>query len=243
MKRFFHFLLCILLLCAVFGACSSEQASETPPASGTEAGMNTITCGDGGHPTAHFDSYRDFLSGIEAMERVGDERYYGGLDAYLLRVQNDPGTVLVPHQNGTPVVLREDEGLSKIAVMDRELYGLLWVWFFTEVDGKTVTICISELTEEYAALASNKTASEFIAAVAPGAPNVNNYQSNPNYSSVFTRDIMINGVSYSVLVKQATDGREYFSILMDGYLVNIFADAGIVTDEWLAGFSLAPYSE
>ena len=241
MKRFFHFLLCIL--CAVLGACSSEQASETPPASGTETGMNTITCGNGGHPTAHFASYRDFLSGIEAMERVGDERYYGGLDAYLLRVQNDPGTVLVPHQNGTPVVLREDEGLSKIAVMDRELYGLLWVWFFTEVDGKTVTICISELTEEYAALASNKTASEFIAAVAPGAPNVNNYQSNPNYSSVFTRDIMINGVSYSVLVKQATDGREYFSILMDGYLVNIFADAGIVTDEWLAGFSLAPYSE
>ena len=243
MKRFVSCLLCVLLLGMMLGACDSREAAETTPAPSLETGRIISGGEESPHPTAHFADYREFFHGTEPVEIYGGSEDHEEITAYLQEVRSDPDSVLVPHQNGSPVVLRAEEGFSGIVVMDRELYNFLWTWFYTNLEGEPVTIRLSELSEENAALASGKTASEFVAAIAPGAPNVNNYQENPNYVDIFTRDAVIDGVSRSILVSRTTDGRGRCLFVLNGHLVVIAAPMDVISDEWLARFSLAPYSE
>ena len=184
-----------------------------------------------------FSGYQDYLSFFQ-----GDlEEYFVSdtMTAYLQAVQENSQILRIPCHNGTPVTLRDKEGFDGIVIMEQELYYFLWTWFFTDIDGGSLTVHISKLSEEYAARADSLTCSELIAVIAPDAPNVHNYQEKEDYSSIYEAVWNIGGTDRSVLIANTVSGKSYVSFTMDGHLVMISTSTHTDTASWLADFTLA----
>ncbi len=233
------------ITCVFLSACpeqaegtSKESVLVTKPETVESQGRDVESC-----PTIGFSGYQDYfsffqLSTTQPLSTEMDMLMEDGAIAYSQMVKEDPGILMIPYYADKPVALREKEGYAAISILQKELYGFLWTWFHTYVEGENVTIRLSKLSEQDSKLASEMSCSEFIAAIAPTAPNVSNYQEKDNYRLVFEDEASVGGVETSMLVKQTKNEEEYITFAVDGYLVVICAPIHTVTKAWLQEFRL-----
>lgn len=245
MYRKFVFAIVIILTITMLSACQKEN-----DILGTQPFVNAETEGGAGydcygsyppHSPIYFSSHEEYIAFFQEKAEQMPEHISDSMKAYIQTVRNEQQTLMIPHYRGKPVALRDKEGYSTITVMDRELYYFTWTWFYTEEDH--VTIKLSKLSPEDSALAGMTSCSEFISAIWPTAPNIDNYQEKENYTLIYEDDAVINGVAKSILIRQTKSGEEYISFTTDGYLVIITAPLGTITKEWLCDFSLAAFSK
>ena len=200
------------------------------------------------YPEIESEGYRDFRLFVQESARQtisAEPRTPIGENTseYIQMVKEKPETLLVPYYAEAPVTLANNGGGAAITLHQTELYGFLWVWFHTCVGSDRVIVRLSKLSREHCKLADGVSCPELIAAIAPTAPNVDNYTQNEAYSRVFADEAEIGGIVTSMLVKQTKSGEEYLTFVMDGYLVVIAAPMNTVTKAWLGGFSLSPIAQ
>ena len=250
LKKTTAFLLCVSTLCTLLMACKREDTgmlSETSAPAGTEQSAPVNTEGTSSVPKQYFDigfaDYAEYVSFFQenTAEEILAESPYSVSDAmvaYIQEIQRDPQALLIPCYQGTPVELRKQEGYDGIALLDHELYYFVWSWFYTNIDGENLVVCLSKLSEENASLASTMSCSEFIATIAPDAPNIHNYQEKTDYKAVYEDTLMIDGTATSVLIRCTKSDEQYFSFVMKDHLVLIKASGDADTATWLRNFSL-----
>ena len=200
------------------------------------------------YPTISFSGYQEYFSFFQkstgqSVITEGEQVVSDRMNAYIQTARNEPETLVIPCYDGNPVVLREIEGYDAITILDKELYGFLWTWFYTSFGEDSVTIQVSQLSEGNRSLANEMSCSEFVATIAPTAPNVHNYQEKENYTLIYEDEAVIDGIVRSMLIEQTKDGQEYIFFTIDGHLVIITAPLGTITEEWLCDFRLAAFSK
>lgn len=237
MKNRFISLIAVFLVCFTISACNWQAT----PTGTTDPVLTNATEPADFEPPAEgafidFGGYADYMQYMLGSAEI-TVPINSNIKSYIQSIRNAPETFLVPYHNGKPVVLRDLEGYSGICVMD-ELYHLVWTWFYTDIQEQPVTIRLSKLSEEHAVLEKALTAPEFIAQIAPDAPNVTNFETQEGYTAIFAENAVIGGVDTSMLVKRTEGGEEYFTFLQDGYLVIISAPLDTITKDWLRYLSL-----
>lgn len=225
------FALLMLVMCMLLSACHGNTEEQTATAKDSQPAYSAFS----------FSGYDEFSAFLE--EGTEEAPIHNNLIAYIQTVKEKPETLLVPYYAEEPVTLANNGGGAAITLHQTELYGFLWAWFHTRVGSERVTIRLSKLSEEHGKLADGISCPELIAAIAPTAPNVDNYTQNEAYSRVFADEAEIGGIVTSMLVKQTKSGEEYLTFVMDGYLVVIAAPVNTVTKAWLGGFSLSPIAQ
>lgn len=189
-----------------------------------------------------FGSYEEYLAFFSATP-TADNTYCDEITNYVSSVSNDDSSLIVPCYGGQPIELRSQEGFSAISILPRELYGLLWTWFYPNSDKTATSIRISELSDEWKTLAEGKTCSEFLATVAPAAPNIDNYQNNPDYIHVYEDEFAVNGEEVCALIQETVDGTTYISFVSENCLICISSPSGAITESWLEELSFVELSK
>lgn len=193
--------------------------------------------------TVDFNSYEEYLSFFFGMSTFSAdnndlESMYGeDIANYVNSVAGGETSLIVPYLDDAPIPLRTEEGYSAVTYFPRELYNLPWTWFHAYIGDDLISIHISELDDDTADLASGKTCSEFLSAVAPSAPNIHNYDTFENYSAAYEDTFSVSGTTVCGLIQETTDGNTYTSFLIDGCLISISAPSDAITDEWLKRLS------
>lgn len=240
----------LLIVCTLLMACKKEDTgvfSETSTSAGTEQTIPVNTEGMIHVPKRYFDigfvDYSEYASFFQenTAESILAESPYSVSDAmvaYIQEIQRDPQALLIPYHQGTPVELRKQEGYDWITLLDHELYSFVWSWFYTNIDGENLVVRLSKLSEENASLASTMSCSAFIAAIAPDAPNIHNYQEKTDYKTVYEDTLIIDGTATSVLIRCTKSDTQYVSFVMKDHLVLIKASSDADTVTWLRDFGL-----
>lgn len=223
--------LLMLVVCMMASACGGKMEASTAAARENQPA----------YPAISFSGYEDFCSFFEAYPE--DVPLHDNTTSYMQTIKEKRQSLVIPYCGEDPLALRNEEGYAAITLHQTELYGFLWIWFHTYVGSDRVTVRLSKLSEENCKLADSVSCPELIAAIAPTAPNVNNYTQNEAYSQAFGDEAEIGGIATSMLVTQTKSGEEYITFVTDGYLVAISAPVNTVTKAWLGRFSLAPIAQ
>jgi hypothetical protein len=206
----------MLIICVVlFGCQKQNDISEATAFDLTNPELGQIQ--DNNAPMympIYFADYQEYISFFQDTEKfmsttesgliVSDE-----MEAYIDTFRDEQGILAIPCYEGKPVQLRDDEGYAAIAVLEKELYGFLWTWFYSSSAEENIIIRLSQLSDENRLLASQMSCSQFIATIAPNAPNISNYREKEKYLLVYEDDVDVNGNTTSVLIHQMKDGSEY----------------------------------
>lgn len=250
MCRKYILMIVIMIACIMLSACQKQNDTLVKNDSGLTDSQVVETQGESVdiYPAITFSGYQEYFdffqkSTAQSLTTEGELVVSDRMNTYIQTARNEPETLVIPCYDGNPVVLREIEGYDAITVLDKELYGFLWTWFYTRLGEDSVTIQVSRLSEENHSLASEMSCSEFITTIAPTAPNINNYHEKANYHLIYEDNTVVDGVTTSMLIKQTKDGGEYISFVTEGCLVIISAPVGTITEDWLCDFSLAAFSK
>ncbi|MBQ7604790.1 MAG: hypothetical protein IJU75_07510 [Clostridia bacterium] len=149
-----------------------------------------------------------------------------------------------PAIDGIPMTVGVDVYWN-ISVLTEELFGLPWIWYYCDFNGKTVVVGISYLDLVPDAFTDEMTIEETIKKLKPNFPLPDNADDFRNsYTSIQNSEFQINGTKTDALVYENTYGRTYYRFIYDdSFIVNIWsADKGNkLEDAFWNRFSIIDY--
>lgn len=143
----------------------------------------------------------------------------------------------IPCLNGEPVKLYHTPN-SPIIVLESDSYYQPWIWYNTKIGDSWVIIRIMLNQELVSNFDEASAASDIVKYLSPKAPNVDNYDPE-SYASITDKEIVTSdGAKIALWKIEARDTKEHLLFMQNDYFVIIDAQQGIITDEWLASFSI-----
>lgn len=150
--------------------------------------------------------------------------------------------VAIPQIDGRDLPLRNREGLSNITLMTDELYNLPWVWYYCLAGGRDLQIQVAYPSVlGNAAVDSAKSYYEVLKLITDKAPGPDNYGDYEDYSRIYEQDITLkDGSTVTAMVSELKNStKKYVMYYQDGMMVILYADAGLLTDEFFGAFGFA----
>ncbi|MBQ8404214.1 MAG: hypothetical protein IJX55_07330 [Clostridia bacterium] len=209
----------IVFLALVFGISACEPTICPPPENNSYDFENA-------------EELRAFFTEEEAKKHEGE---FAG---FISEMAKDTSKLKIPYLSGEPLALRNrGEGYSNITLLESELYGRPWIWFYCINSGGEVIIRTTYLNGDEA---KGLSASEFIKKIAPDAPNIDNFKSYENYKNVYEKEINVSENQISALVCEMSDSEQiYVFLIYEDMLVIIRANAEYLGEDFFAELSFA----
>ena len=188
-----------------------------------------------------FDSYDDLLasfsiSGMDDNTVQAEKAMYGEIyQAFVDEMSGDGTNIIVPYFNGSPMSLRNKEGLSNITLMTREFVALPWIWYYGIYNGGNIVI---KVTYPPIDVPQGYSASQVLNAINPNAVNIHNYQNFSNYEDVYSLDVSLNDTELNALVYEYKNStKKTVSIYHDGFFICIDAESEMFDDVFWCSLS------
>lgn len=150
--------------------------------------------------------------------------------------------VAIPQIDGRDLPLRNREGLSNITLMTDELYNLPWVWYHCLAGERDLQIQVAYPSVlGNAAVDSAKSYYEVLKLITDKAPGPDNYGDYEDYSRIYEQDITLrDGSTVIAMVSELKNStKKYVMYYQDGMMVILYADTGLLTDEFFGAFGFA----
>ena len=147
----------------------------------------------------------------------------------------------VPYVNGEqPQVWISNEGPWAMTLYTIDWYYRCWLYIRCSTEaGDRITVRITPLEEELEVLARESTALEVHQAI---YPHIYERLSIALGGEVAERKVITAAGEKTAFVWTENNGFETIKLTQDHWLIDLRAEEGIITDEWLKGFELRPFT-
>ena len=216
-----------LLLCA----CSQRRTSTQSPPPGYQGAVDSYE-----ELFDYVEKYSDVPDGTQSAQLSYEEKL-----CQILFANVKEKALPIPCLNEKAVDLKyRGEDFYIITLFSTDSYGRPSIWYFSEFNGEMVTICIMMDQTVLEEIDPSASGAEVRRHLKPDCPNVDNYKKDDPYAYIIEQSITTSdGEKVALVYKFAQhENRIYTEFLQDGYLVEVWADKGVVTDEWFANFSI-----
>ena len=215
----------ILLISFIFCSCAKEDTFTYFGATSPE------------FPAIYLNSYEELACFvIPEEEKVQSTNIYDCYKTALSRMIAEG--IPIPCKAGEPVRL-DDEDTSRITVFPRELYSASCIAYDTTSNNEWIWVRISLERDISSTFTDEDSGSEIVHTLAPKYVNLHNAQEHTDaYAYVGERIIATSNGEKNMLYKIGTENREYFTFMQNGYVVNMFAKQGVLTEEWFKDFGI-----
>ena len=143
----------------------------------------------------------------------------------------------LPSINSELLTLRNREGYHNMSVFQRETYGLPWIWYHGEIEGKMVRVMMTYPT--HVEIEEGMDASQIIELLYPGAANVHNYQDSGIYEYFYLCELELQDKTVSAIACKEKD-RPWINVRFyyDGYWISINTEFSLEDTEFWKSFGL-----
>ena len=245
MKRGFVAIILICFFLSLFGCHSAERTpvDQTDTGSEGEQMREKSSVPPDERQTFCFAGYSELTKWIYAKENAErDNGAFGEDYADYIAELTDPSKsvgLYVPYCDGAPAELRNEEGFSGVVLMTSELYNIPWVWYYTVVDGRELTVKCACLSEKDLVRIDTESASNAVRNFSRSAPNIDNYETNENYKRVSEIEIVFSGESVSALCLESSRSTKInLQFVFDNTMVIVTGSTDVINSGVLARFSL-----
>lgn len=140
--------------------------------------------------------------------------------------------LLIPAIEGNPAPLKLDDEYLDIMVATSNELNRPWVWYGCAVGGKEITVKTTYLWDSQAQASKEMTASAFLEAFYPEAPNLGT-QNNYKDRTIYETEMNYNGKMINALfVEYNLDNKMEVYWLTDGLLVCVYTDKDGLETGW-----------
>lgn len=237
------FLLTMIMLSLILTSCQNLISNQDDSSSNETPSQSADTNKEfhsQDSTTYSFDSYNDLLASFSTTESDNiiqtEKTMYGEIyQAFVDEMSSADTNIIVPCFDGSPMSLRDKEGLSNITLMTQEFVSLPWIWYYGIYNDRNIVVKITyppiDVPQDYSA-------SQVLNTISSDAVNIHNYQNFSNYESVYSLDISLNDTEVTALVYEYKEStKKTVSIYYQGFFICIDAQSETFNDTFWSSLS------
>ena len=247
------FLATILMLSLVLASCQNFNSNEGDSLADETTSYimpqesASLQSGDNKDPsgtdstTYSFDSYNDLIASFSTTKSDDniiqtEKSMYGKIyQDFVDEMSSADTNIILPYFDGSPMTLRNKEGLSNITLMTQEFVSLPWIWYYGIYNGSDIVIKITYLAMD---IPQSYSASQVLKIISSDAVNIHNYQNFSNFKNVYTLDINLMDADTTALVYEYNNSsKKTVSIYYEGFFICIDAQSESFNDTFWSSLS------